>query len=222
MIALMSKAKLYFSRNYNPRLAVAAARYLKSPVEFEFASPFSPGQSEKFLKLNPNQSVPILVERDKTLWEADAIACRLSQLANSDFWPMGDSLPDVVRWISWGYWNFVRACDQVHFERVTKQRYGIGPVRQDLVLSGLNEFASSAAILEGHLGAADWLVGSRVTYADFRVACVLPFADVAGLPLADFPRVEAWHARLMDIPAWRDPFSGLDAPELPPIQTGSG
>jgi glutathione S-transferase len=104
MIVGMSKIamKLYFSRNYNPRLAVAAARYLNSPVEFEFASPFSPEQSEKFLKLNPNQSVPILVEGDRTLWEADAIACRLAQLANSDFWPMGDSLPDVVRWISWG------------------------------------------------------------------------------------------------------------------------
>ena len=152
--------KLYFSRNLNPRLAVAAARYLNSPVEFEFASPFSPGQQEKFRKLNPNLSVPILVEGEKTLWEADAIACRLSQLAKSDFWPMGDSLPDVVRWISWGYWNFVRACDQVHFERVTKQRYGIGPVSQDAVESGLSEFASSAAILEQHLGAR---IGSSAT-----------------------------------------------------------
>jgi glutathione S-transferase len=224
MIVAMSKSamKLYFSRNLNPRLAVAAARFLNSPVEFEFASPFSPEQREKFLKLNPNQSVPILVEGDRTLWEADAIACRLSQLGNSDFWPMGDSLPDIVRWISWGYWNFVRACDRVHFERVTKQRYGIGPVRQDLVESGLNEFASSAMILEQRLSAADWLVGKNVSYADFRVACILPFADLAGLPLADFPRVEAWHARLMEIPAWRDPFAGLDAPELPPIQTRAG
>src|SRR6516162_5978166 len=104
MIALMSKAKLYFSRNLNPRLAVAAARFLNSPVDFEFASPFSPGEREKFLKLNPNLGVPILVEGVKTLWEADAIACRLSQRANSDFWPTGDSLPEVIRWISWGYW----------------------------------------------------------------------------------------------------------------------
>ena len=152
MMAPMSKAKLYFSRNYNPRLAVAAARYLKSPVELEFASPFSPGQGEKFLKLNPNQSVPILVEGEKTLWEADAIACRLSQLARSDFWPMDDALPDVVRWISWGYWNFVRACDRVHFERVTKQRYGLGPVRQDVVESGLSEFASSPRFSNSILG----------------------------------------------------------------------
>jgi glutathione S-transferase len=211
--------KLYFSRNYNPRLAVAAARFLNSPVQFEFAAPFAPGQQDRFLKLNPNQSVPILVEGERTIWEADAIACRLSQLAESDFWPMGDSLPDVVRWLSWGYWNFVRACDRVHFERVTKQRYGLGPVEQKLVESGLSEFASSATILERHFSAADWLVGSDVTYADFRVACILPFADLAGLPLGDFPRVEAWHARLMDIPAWRDPFEGLEAPQLPPINT---
>jgi glutathione S-transferase len=210
--------KLYFSRNYNPRLAVAVARYLNSPVEFEFASPFSPGEREKFLKLNPNLSVPILVDGDESLWEADAIACRLAQLAGSDFWPTGDAMPDLIRWISWGYWNFVRACDRVHFERVTKQRYDLGPVSRDVVDAGLREFASSAAILEQHLAGSDWLVGSEVTYADFRVACVLPFAALAGLPLADFPRVEAWHARLMEIPAWRDPFAGLDAPELPPIR----
>ena len=96
----------------------------------------------------------------------------------------GDSLPDVIRWISWGYWNFVRACDQVHFERVTKQRYGLGPVRQDGVQSGLNEFALLGGHSGRHLGATDWLVGNCVTYADFRVACVLPFADLAGLPLA--------------------------------------
>ena len=171
MIALVSKGKLYFSRNYNPRLAVAVARFLNAPVDFEFASPFSPGQRDKFIRLNPNLSVPILVEGEKTLWEADAIACRLSQLMKSDFWPMGDSLPEIIRWISWGYWNFVRACDQVHFERVTKQRYAIGPVRQEVVQSGLNEFASSAAILEQHLHAGDWLVGDRVTYADFRRLC---------------------------------------------------
>jgi glutathione S-transferase len=210
--------KLYFSRNYNPRLAVATARYLKSPVQFEFAAPFAPGQREKFIELNPNQSIPILVEGHKTTWEADAIACRLCQLAKSDFWPMGDSLPDMIRWLSWGYWNFVRACDRVHFERVTRQRYGLGAVREELVDGGLREFATSAAILEMHLSATDWLIGDKVTYADFRVACVLPFADLAGLPLADFPRVEGWHARLMEIPAWRDPFEGLEAPELPPIK----
>lgn len=44
------------------------------------------------------------------------------------------------------------------------------------------ERASSVAILEQHLPGRDWLFGGEVTYADFRVACVLPFAELAGLP----------------------------------------
>ena len=44
--------KLFFSRNPNPRLAVAVARFLDAKVEFEFASPFAPGQAERFRSLN--------------------------------------------------------------------------------------------------------------------------------------------------------------------------
>ena len=86
---------------------------------------------------------------------------------------------------------------------MTRQRYGFGPVRREIVEAALSEFASSAAILEQHLASRNWLVRYEVTYADFRVACVLPFAELAGLPLADFSRVEAWHARLMEIPSIR-------------------
>lgn len=211
--------KLYFSRNYNPRLAVAVARYLNAPVTFEFASPFDPAQSDRFRALNPNLSIPILEEDDgSTLWEADAIACRLSQLVGSDFWRQGAQQPDMIRWISWGYWNFVRACDLVHWERGTKQRYRMGPPDEAAVERGLAEFHSSALILQAHLSAQDWLVASGVSYADFRVACVLPNAQDVGLPLGDYPSVQRWHDRLMALPAWRDPFDGLQAPALPRIK----
>ena len=211
--------RLYFSRNYNPRLAVAVARHLQAPVEFEFARPFEPDQAARFLALNPNRSIPILVEDDgRTLWEADAIACRLSQVVGSDFWRQGAGQPDMIRWLSWGYWNFVRACDAVHFERVTKQRYGLGPVDAAKLAAGLDEFASSAALLQAQLSDRDWVLQDGLSYADFRLACVLPYADVAGLPLADFPAVQAWHDRLMAQPAWADPFAGLDAPALPLIR----
>lgn len=210
--------RLYFSRNYNPRLAVATARHLNANLTFEFAAPFAPDQADYFRRLNPNGSVPILLEDDgTTLWEADAIACRLSLLTGSDFWRHGAAQPDMIRWLSWGYWNFVRACDLVHFERVTKQRYDLGPVNPDKVAEGLALFADSAAILQGELARRPWLLHSGLSYADFRLACVLPFADLAQLPLADYPAVQAWHDRLMALPAWFDPFQGLNAPELPPV-----
>lgn len=209
--------KLFFSRNPNPRLAVAVARYLDAAVEFEFASPFAPGQAERFRPLNPNLSLPILVEAGKSLWEADAIACRLSRRAHSDFWRTGEDEPDMIRWISWGKENFVRACDIVNFERATKQRYGLGPLNQELVEEGLTLFRAAAAIIEAELSGRNWLAGRSVSYADFRMATFLPFNDIARLPLEDYPSVGRWYRQLEDIEAWRDPFKGLDAPELPPV-----
>lgn len=211
--------KLFYSRNPNPRLALAVARHLAADVELEWASPFAPGQAEKFRPLNPNLSIPILVERGKSLWEADAIACRLSRHAGSDFWRAGDDEPDMIRWISWGKENFVRACDIVHFERGTKQRYALGPIDDALVRNGLKRFAGAAAILEAELSERHWLLGNALSYADFRMASFLPFNDIAGLPLDGYPFVSRWYRQLEEIDAWRDPFEGLDAPELPPIPT---
>lgn len=209
--------KLLFSRNPNPRLAVAVARYLDAKVEFEFASPFAPGQAERYRPLNPNLSLPILVCPAKSLWEADAIACRLSRDAGSDFWRSGDDEPEMIRWLSWGKENFARACDIVHFERGTKQRYGIGAIDQERVEEGLRRFATAAAILEVELAERNWLVGDAVSYADFRMATFLPFNDAARLPLGDYPALSRWYGQLEAIDAWRDPFQGLDAPALAPI-----
>ncbi|MER8501181.1 MULTISPECIES: glutathione S-transferase family protein [unclassified Mesorhizobium] len=209
--------KLFFSRNPNPRLAVAVARYLNAKVEFEFASPFAPGQAERFRPLNPNLSLPILVDLGKSLWEADAIACRLSRDTHSHFWRTGDDEPEMIRWLSWGKENLARACDVVHFERGTKQRYGLGPIDQARVEEGLRDFSTAAAILDAELSQREWLVGNSVSYADFRMATFLPFNDVARLPLDDYPSVGRWYRQLEEIDAWRDPFEGLNAPELTPV-----
>jgi glutathione S-transferase len=209
--------KLLFSRNPNPRLAVAVARHVGAKVEFEFAAPLAPGQAERYRPMNPNLLLPILSGPGKSLWETDAIACRLSRDARSDFWRTDDDEPEMMQWISWGKENFARACDMVQFERGTKQRYGLGPVDQQQVEEGLRRFGTAAALLDAELSGRRWLAGNSVSYADFRMAAFLPFNDVARLPLNDYPSVERWYRQLEEIDAWRDPFKGLDAPELPPL-----
>jgi glutathione S-transferase len=184
--------KLHHSRNPNPRLAVAVARHLGSPVTFVAASPFAPGQAKIYRRLNPSLSIPILEEEKGTLWEADAIACRLSRLSGTGFWRTDDDgEPDMIRWLSWGKANFVMACDQVHFEYGTKQRYGMGPVDPAKVEEGLALFHHSARILDAHLKTKAFLLDSGLSYADFRMASFLPFNDVAGLPLSDYSAIEA-------------------------------
>jgi glutathione S-transferase len=209
---------LYYSRNPNPRLALAVARHLSAPVTLQWASPFAPDQAEKFKALNPTQLIPILTEDGPPLWEADAIACRLSMMVGSNFWRMDADLPDMIRWISWGKPYFVHACDMVHFEVGTKQRYFPGPVDQAKITAGLELFHRSAALLEAHLQGRDFLLASGLSYADFRMATFLPYNDVAKMPLADYPNINRWNKNLETLSAWTDPFEGLNTPELPAIQ----
>jgi glutathione S-transferase len=211
------RATLYFSRNPNPRLAVAAARYLRAPVNLEWAAPLAPDQQERFRKINPNLRLPILQEGEKSLWETDAIVCRLSRMVGSNFWRMDDEQPDLIRWISWAKSHFAFACDRVHFERGTKLRYRLGSTDEKEIQEGLRQFHEGSALLSEHLRGREWLVGTTPSYADFRMAAFLPFNDVARLPLDDYPEIERWYGRVERLDGWRDPFEGLSAPELPPV-----
>lgn len=207
--------KLYYSHNLNPRVAVAVARHLKSPLEFVRARPFHPAQVESFRKLNPNTRVPVLEEEGRrSLWETDAIACRLSELAGSDFWRRGEALPEMIKWISWGTHHLTNAASVLYFEHVVIPQFppqarppSAGPAK---LAEAVQDFRQYAAILDAHLADISWLLDDgRLSYADFRVATALPFAEKAGLPVHEFHNVARWHGQLLDLPAWREPFEGL-------------
>lgn len=202
--------KLYYSKNLNPRVAVAVARYLKSPVEFVLSSPRHPANIESFRPLNPNALVPILVEEASTLWETDAIACRLSAIAGSNFWRNDDEQPEMIKWISWSAHHLNRAGGELYFDRLVRPRIGIPATASAILDQAMSDFRTHAATLDHQLRDKSWLVGNGISYADFRTATSLPFAEGAGLPLADFPNVSRWHDQLWKIDAWRAPFDGLD------------
>ena len=201
--------KLYYSPNLNPRVAVAVAKYLKSPVQFIRARPFHPAHMDAFRKINPNTRVPVLVEGEQTLWETDAIACRLSEVAGSDFWRTGAEQPEMIMWISWGTHHLTRAADPIYFDRLIRPNFSDKALDQAEIEESLRDFRQFAGILDAYIKDRQWLLGERISYADFRVATSLPFAERAGLPASEFPNLMRWYAQLLAIPAWRDPFGGL-------------
>lgn len=201
--------KLYYSPNLNPRVAVAVARHLNSPVEYIRASPRDPRHENGFRSTNPNTLVPVLVENGQSLWETDAIACRLSDIAGTDFFPQGKLLPEMLRWISWGTHHFTRASDAFYFENIIVQKYFPRPPDANVLAEPAENFHRFAPVLDEVLASRQWLVDDRLTYADFRVASALPFADEAGIPVGDYKNIVKWHDRLNERDAWRTPFAGL-------------
>jgi glutathione S-transferase len=201
--------KLYYSENLNPRVAVATARHLAAPVEFVRASPRDPNNEGAFRPINPNTLVPVLVENGRSLWETDAIACRLSMLTRPDFWCRTDEAPDFQRWLSWSAHYFTQISSVFYWENLMKPKLGMGGADLAAVKEATAAFHRFAQVLEETLASRIWLVGDRLTYADFRVATGLPFAEAAKLPLDTYPLIRAWHGRLWALPAWSRPFDGL-------------
>jgi glutathione S-transferase len=201
--------KLYYSHNLNPRVAVAVARYLESPLEYIRANPRHPDHESAFRAINPNTFVPVLVEDRRTLWETDAIACRLSRLAGSDFWRTDEQMAEMIMWISWGTHHLTNAANVMVWERIVRPTFSDEAAAPSVIEEALRDFRRFAAILDAHLTDRTWLVGDQISYADFRVATALPFADRAELPLAEFSAVKRWRDRLSEIDAWREPFAGL-------------
>jgi glutathione S-transferase len=201
--------KLYYSPNLNPRVAVAVARHLGSPVEYIAASPMDPDQSEAFRPINPNTRVPVLTTEARNYWEADAIACKLSALAGSDFWRNGDSQPEMIMWISWATHHLNRAGDVFYFWKLIAPTFMDFQPEQSVFDEAMRDWRQFMSILDSQLAGKTWLVDDRLSYADFRVATCFPFAKAAGLPIDDFLQVQRLADQLNRLDAWRDPFANL-------------
>lgn len=114
---------------------------------------------------------------------------------------MSDEMPELIRWLSWGKDKVISVCDKLHFERGTKQRYGLGPVDDTVLKEGIAEFDRAGRMLDRVLAEREWLVGTSLSCADFRMAAVLPYRYVVGSGLGLFPQIAAWHVRLCMIAA---------------------
>lgn len=199
--------KLYYCDTLNPRKACAVARYLNAPVDYVWVD-LAKGEHKtpEFLAINPNGKVPVLQDGDLTLWEANAIMCYLSDKADAALWPHDARQIEVMRWLSWDAQHFTRHAGTLYFENMIRPLIGMGAPDAVAVKSATGLFMASAAILDAHLSKREYLVGDALTVADFATAATLPYADAARIPLAEFPAIERWHARLQQLPAWRAPF----------------
>lgn len=200
--------KLYYATTFHSRKVCALARHLGSPVEFV---PVDLARGEQrqpaFLALNPNGKAPLLVDGELKLWESAAIMMHLAIKAGSDLWPSDPAAQvEVMRWLSWDSAHFSRHGGTLYFEHLIRPRFGLGPTDEAAVADADKYFRQFAAILDAHLAERAYLVGDRLSIADFAVATALPWASEARLPLHGFDHVARWYDRLLALPAWREGF----------------
>ena len=151
-----------------------------------------------FRAVNPIGKVPaVRLEDGRVLGESGAI---LQFFANGTrFWPddaWGQA--EVLRWMFFEQYShepalavnryirrFMAACDAFDEERLRRNH-----LRGERALQ----------VMEDRLAASDWLVGDGPTIADLALYPYTDLADEGGFPLAPYPGIRRWLARMADQP----------------------
>jgi glutathione S-transferase len=175
------------------------------------------GQAPAYRAINRTGTVPALrLDDGRVLAESNAI---LVYLADGTPYLPDDAFgrAKVVQWLSFEQ------------ERIESQ---IGALRhwtltgklarrpEFLVAMKRNAGLKTLAILEAELATRAFIAGERYTIADMSVFAYASRAEEAGLPLAPYPHVRAWIARVQQQPGFLadmhpyslDPHSGNELP----------
>lgn len=162
-------------------------------------------KSPEFLAKNPNGAVPTLVDGDFALSESRAIMQYLaSKKPESGLLPRDEmARADVTRWQFWDASHFSPPLGTIAFEKLLKGMMGLGEPNEAKITEALTNFRRFAAVLDARLAGRQYLVGNALTVADLTVASSLMYAKQSGVPVAEFPNVEAWFGRISALDGWK-------------------
>jgi glutathione S-transferase len=162
-------------------------------VSYEFDDPRL--KSPEFLKLNPNGSIPTIVDDGLPLFESLAINLYLAKKYGRGHTLCGESLAEEASIWQWTIWA------QGHLEPWVQQDALLADLIHAIGRLGESMVYRSIDTLDRVLADRRWIVGSRFTVGDLNVAAVLSPSRSGSLDLTGYPNVTQWLSRCYARPA---------------------
>jgi len=167
-------------------------------------------KSADYCALNPNASLPCLVDGDFVLWESNAILqYAADKTGNSASYPTDlRTRADINRWLLWESSSWFPSCYVYLVENCVKPLLSAEP--DPAVLEAQSaQFHKLASILDERLANSPWIAGSNPTIADIAVAAPMHMHDLQKLPLDPHPNVKRWMTeRVEKLPSWDRTYVG--------------
>jgi glutathione S-transferase len=168
---------------------------------------FTKGEQKRpeYLTLNPNGTVPTLVDGEFVLTESRAIMQYLaSKKPESGLVPRDEKVrADVTRWQFWDAAHFSPQLGMLFFQKVVRPMMGMGEPDSAKIAEALANFRRFGAVLNQQLDGQQHVVGTALTIADLTLASSLMYAQPTEVPLSEFRNIEAWFSRISDMDAWK-------------------
>lgn len=196
--------KVYGDRgSSNTRRVLTTAAYLGLDIEFVFLDLFN-GQNRipEYLALNPNGTIPTLVDGDVVLFESSAIMIYLAERAGSSVLPTGLAKYETLKWMFWAAEHFRRGPTVLIEQRFMGRLKG-HPENQILVAEALQAIHRYSSVLDEHLSTRRFVVGDALTLADIDLAAPFSHIPRTKAPFLEYPHLAAWYERINSLSAWQ-------------------
>jgi len=156
-------------------------------------------KSPEYLALNPFGQVPLLVNGDTKLADAQAILVYLARQYGGDHWLPLDALPlaQVVRWLSITAGEVRQGPENArlyHLFGATSINIERAHQKAEYILTQL----------DNHLSTRTWLEFERPTIADVSVFPYIALARDGKIDLDAYPNVLSWIDRIQHLPGFVD------------------
>ncbi len=190
----------------NCRKVLAGLDLLGAPFEHVHVDYFKAEQkSPEYMALNPNASVPTLVDGDMVLWESNAILqYAADKVGNDAAYPRDlKTRADINRWLLWESSSWFPSCYVFLVENCVKPLLGSQPDPAVLDAQAA-QFHKLAGILDARLAGRNWVVGNGPTIADIALAAPMHLHGWQKLPLGDYRNLKRWLTESVEkLPCWR-------------------
>jgi len=203
---------LYHALSSSSRRVTIVASILGVPLELAPVDLRDKAARAALERKNPNSKIPVLEDGDFVLWESNAIMQYLCERSpGQTLYPTElRARMDVQRWLSWSAAHWSTAIGGLGWENAWKKLAIGGEPDPEQVKRHEALLSQFAVVLDGHLASRTWMVGNDLTIADIAIATPLMMTRLARLPIRPYGNVQAWFARVQELPAWK-------ATEPPPL-----
>lgn len=151
----------------------------------------------EFLALNPFGQVPVLVDGEMVLADAQAILVYLARKYGGESWlPLAaEPMSRIVRWLSTTAGEVRQGPESArlyHLFKATSINLERAMQKSEFILTQLNQ----------HLAEQDWLELGHPTIADVAVFPYVALARDGQIDLNNYPNVLAWIDRVKQLPGF--------------------
>ena len=167
-------------------------------------------KAEPYISINPNASLPAMVDGDLVLWESNAILQYAADKLGCDaVYPKDLKIrADINRWLLWESSSWFPACYVYLVENCVKPLLGGQPDPAVLDAHG-EQFHKLAGILDRRLAGRDWIASNGPTIADIALAAPMHLHGWQRLPISDHPNLRRWLTDSVErLPSWHKTWVG--------------